>query len=368
MKELSAAIDISRPTLARYFADPTSVRPSTARKIASALEEVDYVYNFLATRQNRKSTGLIGVVIPHFEDLFFACLLDVVEVAASEVGYTIITQSSHGDPQIEAQAIAKLRSMNVDGAIVAPLGLETGAEALLAASRDFPLVFANSHPSDRLPNADFVGTDNEQSVGLLVDYLCRTGEAPVFLGLPRVNSNALEREAAYRGRMRQLGFDPHVIEAGRTCVSGRFEQYGFEVMDAHFSRRRYVGSTILCANDRLAIGVIRAANRHGLFWQGNPRGAPFRVAGHDDHPMSAYVFPGLTTVAQDVDEIGKQAMTLLIDRISGRREALPVTILKEAVLKVREFDLERGRPGAETGLGLIPRVPQRKPLDFTRIT
>lgn len=64
MKELSKAIGISRPTLARYFEDETSVMPSTATKIRTGLENVDYVYNFLATRQNRKSTGLIGVVIP----------------------------------------------------------------------------------------------------------------------------------------------------------------------------------------------------------------------------------------------------------------------------------------------------------------
>ena len=332
MKQLSVAIDISRPTLARYFEDPTSVRPSTAKKIESALEEVDYVYNFLATRQNRKSTGLIGVVIPHFKDLFFAGLLDAVEIAAREVGYTILAQSSHGDPRIEAQAIGKLRSMNVDGAIIAPLGIDGASETFAAASRDFPLIFADSHPATGIPNADFVGTDNMQSIGMVVDYLCRTGDAPVFLGMPRVNSNAQERERAYRARMQNLGFEPCVVETGRTGDSWRFEEYGFAVMDEHFSRRRHIGSTILCANDRLAIGVVRAAHRHGLF----SRGGTFRIAGHDDHPMSRYAFPSLTTAAQDIDGIGGQAMTLLTERIRGRRDGPSVSIRKEAVLKVRE--------------------------------
>jgi len=97
MKELSRAIGISRPTLARYFEDKASVLPSTAKRIEKGLARVDYVYNFLATRQNRKSTGLIGVVIPHFEDLFFASLLDSIEVAAREAGFTMITQSSDGN-------------------------------------------------------------------------------------------------------------------------------------------------------------------------------------------------------------------------------------------------------------------------------
>jgi len=74
MKELSTRIGVSRPTLARYFEDSANVLPSTVTKIEEGLAEVDYVYNFLATRQNRKLTGLIGVIVPHYKDLFFASL------------------------------------------------------------------------------------------------------------------------------------------------------------------------------------------------------------------------------------------------------------------------------------------------------
>ena len=158
MKELSKAISISRPTLARYFEDETSVLPSTAKKIKQGLSEVDYVYNFLATRQNRKSTGLIGIVIPQFKDLFFASLLDSIEAAAQDAGFTIITQCSHGAAESEEAAVRKLRSMNVDGAIVVPLGSGAESAALAEASGDFPIVFADSKPGKQLPNADFVGS------------------------------------------------------------------------------------------------------------------------------------------------------------------------------------------------------------------
>ena len=126
MKELSEAIAVSRPTLTRYFEDEKSVLPSTAKKIGEGLEKVDYVYNFLATRQNRKSTGLIGVVIPHVEDLFFASLLDSIEEAERAAGFTIITQCSYGEVLSEEKALGKLRSMNVDGAIIAPPSGRTG--------------------------------------------------------------------------------------------------------------------------------------------------------------------------------------------------------------------------------------------------
>jgi len=142
MKELSEAIGISRPTLSRYFQNPKSVRASTSKRIEERLAEVDYVYNFIATRQNRKASGLIGVIIPHYSDLFFTTLLEFIEQAARETGYTIITQSSDGDAQLEAEAVSKLRSMNVDGAIIAPLGKESFDESFVAASSDFPIVCA----------------------------------------------------------------------------------------------------------------------------------------------------------------------------------------------------------------------------------
>jgi DNA-binding LacI/PurR family transcriptional regulator len=335
MKDLSAAIGISRPTLARYFEDPASVRPSTAAKIRAALSKVDYVYNFLATRQNRKSTGLIGVIIPQYKDLFFASLLDAIEDAARERGFTIITQSSQGDQLIEAQAIGKLRSMNVDGAIITPLGYASEITAFTAASQDFPLVFADSRPVADIPGADFVGTDNHQSIGAVVEYLCRTGEPPAFLGMPRLNSNAQEREAAYQSYAHKLAFDPHIIESNQVASSWRFEEYSFKVLDEHFSHGRYTDVTILCANDRLAIGAMRAANKHGLFANNSGRGGSFRLAGHDDYSMAEYINPTLTTVAQNVDLIGREAVRLLVDRIKGGRDAAPINLRLNGALKIR---------------------------------
>jgi DNA-binding LacI/PurR family transcriptional regulator len=335
MKELSKTIGISRPTLAKYFEDETSVLPSTAKKIKSALENVDYVYNFLATRQNRKSTGLIGVVIPQFKDLFLASLLDSIESAVREAGFTMITQCSHGESVSEVQALRKLRSMNVDGAIVVPIGAEESSQAVMEASGDFPIIFADSKPATCPPNVGFVGTNNANSIGAMVDYLCRTGEAPVFLAMPKFSSNAMERQDAYFQHMNDRGLNGEVVPTPDDLGSWRFERYGFEVMDAHFSQGRYRDSTVLCANDRLAIGAIRAANTHGLFARGGPTKG-LRIAGHDDHPLSRYTFPSLTTVAQEVENIGKDAVSLLVNQIRSGGDAKAQNIFRDGVLRIRE--------------------------------
>lgn len=338
MQDLSDAIGVSRPTLSRYFHDGTTVRPATREKIREGLECVDYIPNFFATRMNRKSTGLIGVIIPYFNDLFFTSLLGSIELAASEAGFTIITQSSHGDSAVETRAAEMLLSMNVDGVIVAPLGRSSAREALARLSANLPLVFVDSRLPETFPDVDFVGTDNEQSMGLIIDYLCRTGSPPVFLGMPTMNSNALEREDAYRNRLQALGHEPELILSDVSTDTWNFEAYAHDVMDAHFARGAFGNATILCANDRLAIGVIRAASRHGLFRVDEKGGSLLRVAGHDDHPLSSFMTPTLTTVAQDAGAIGSAVVSRLVESIeAGRLSGDDASEARcEAVLKIRE--------------------------------
>ncbi|MFK7765048.1 MAG: LacI family DNA-binding transcriptional regulator [Roseobacter sp.] len=336
MKELSKAIGISRPTLSRYFQDPSNVRPSTSRKIEDRLAKVDYVYNFFATRQNRKSSGLIGVIIPHYEDLYFASILTAIENAASQAGFTVITQCSNGAADGEPRAVARLRSMGADGAIVAPLGLHSSTESFRLAREDFPVVFVDSRPAEPINATDFVGTNNTQSIAKVIEYLCRTGEAPVFLGMPAVTSNAFERQAAYACTMQQLGLRSHMIEVQEPVDAWAFESFGLTTMDGHFSRQQYTTDTILCANDRIAIGAIRAANKHGLFVAKRSHQPSLRIAGHDDHPLSRFMFPAITTARQDIDGIGADAVRLLVERIREERNGAGIAQLKGVTLKIRE--------------------------------
>ena len=82
--------------------------------------------------------------------------------------------------------------------------------------------------------ADFVGTNNEQSIASIVKYLSSTGDAPIFLGMPQVNSNAVERMNAYKEKMIELGNKPQFVEADSVGQSWQFETYGHYDMDVHF--------------------------------------------------------------------------------------------------------------------------------------
>lgn len=341
MEELSTAIGISRPTLSKFFQDADSVRNSTRNRIEEALEDVDYVPNFFATRMNRRSTRLIGVVVPFLNDLFYTTLIQIIEEVASERGYTVVIQSAHGDAKAEAQAFQNMISMSADGVITAPIGQTTSLNAIKRLKENMPIVFVDSRFPDSFDDVDFVGTNNQQSIALMVNYLYQSGEAPVFFGMPRINSNSLERENAYIDSALESGFTPAFIPIDNAMPVWNFEEFAYTTMKALFSRGDYTDRTILCANDRMAIGVIKAANEYKLLPQGPlPEGigkaAKLRVAGHDDYPLASYVNPALTTVSRNTTGIGRAAVELILDQIENGRHSREVVRTFDAELRLRE--------------------------------
>jgi DNA-binding LacI/PurR family transcriptional regulator len=162
------------------------------------------------------------------------------------------------------------------------------------------------------------------------------GEPPIFLAMPRVNFNAVERENAYIEKLTSLGHEPIVIGAGLLNPDWHFEAHGEAVLNCYFSRGEYTDRSILCVNDRVAIGAIRAAMRHGLLPGRLARGG-LRIAGHDDYPLCPFTTPALTTVAQDVEAIGKASVSRLVEMIHGDAATAQAQIqLFDGVLKLRE--------------------------------
>ncbi|SFC80248.1 LacI family DNA-binding transcriptional regulator [Tropicimonas isoalkanivorans] len=314
MEEFAEAIGISRPTVSKYFNDPASVRKTTRDRIEAALEEHHYQPNIFAINQNRKATKCIGILVPYLSDPFFAEMVRLMERRCIDAGFWPVILSAHGEQHLENEALATMRSLRPTGALLAPLGRASDLKALERFARNVPTVVFDSN----VPVGEtFVGSNNFQSIPMIVDYLCRTGEPPCFMEMQPVNPNANKRRDAYIMAMEKLGYDPQVV---RVEGSGwEFEQIGLELGGEMLSSGGFPSSTILCSNDRLAIGLIAAAFERGLR-VGHGQGCALRVAGHDDHPLSRFTTPPLTTVSQDYMSIVNKSVATLFDLVeSGER-------------------------------------------------
>lgn len=311
MDEFARACGVSRPTLSKYFNDPSLVKDVTRKRIEDALRKTDYQPNHFARQLNRKRTRNVGIIVPTMSDPFFVQVVSLIERRLKTEGFLPIRASAHGSPDDEEQAVQLLRSMKVAGAVVAPLGALSRPGVFEELTKTVPVVCFDSSVGEGIP---FVGNDNAQSVSTIVQYLCRSGEAPVFFEIPYVNDNSSERRRAYEDTMLAEQQTPLIIHCDAE-PSWEYERLGYEQIERTLRQGGLPGRTILCANDRFAIGAMSALHAAG-YSIGRAEGCDIRIAGHDDHPLSRYTIPPLTTMAQDADEIAEQSVDLLLERIS----------------------------------------------------
>ncbi len=313
MEEFAELSGLSRPTVSKYFHDPQSVRPSTRERIEKALDRWDYRPNIFAINQNRKLTKNIGIVVPYLADPFFAEIARVIERRCIDAGYWPTLFSAHGEQKLENEILDSLRLLKPAGVLLAPLGRASDRAAVEAFCDDVPTVLFDSEIED--VGVAFVGSDNPQFVSLIAEYLCRTGEPPCFFEMKHpVNPNANKRRQGYINSMEALGHEPRIIQ-----VDGEgwaFEEIGRRAGIEALENRRFATNTVLCSNDRLAIGFLAACYEKGLR-VGRDANCAIRVAGMDDHPFSRFTCPPLTTIAQDYDSVSRQSVDTLFRVIDG---------------------------------------------------
>jgi DNA-binding LacI/PurR family transcriptional regulator len=336
MEQFAAVVGLSRPTVSKFFDDPKSVRTSTRARIEATLKDLNFRPNIFAVNLNRRRKKIIGLIVPDPMDHFYMALTCRIEAIANQAGYFVLQLNSNGRPELEERSIATIASMNVGGAIIAPLGIKSHAAKLKALGRKTPLVFVDAPLG---ASEAFVGTNNHQSMPLIAEYLCRSGAAPVYFDMPAVNFNAVERRKAYAATLERLGLRPTFVELGVTD-QWNFEAITYEVARATLRGPGFPSRTILCANDRVAFGVIAAINESGASVGAAP-GCDYRVAGHDNQPLSAYTSPPLTTVAQDTERMSQLAFDMLVGRMedadgAARARSNPNHVLLNGELVLRK--------------------------------
>lgn len=311
MEEFAEAVGLSRPTVSKYFQNPVSVRPKLRQKIEIGLKETGFRPNIFAVNLNRRRTKILGLIFPNSLDPFYMGLRRRIESQATALGYLPFVFSSDGRAELEAEALETLSSLNVAGVIMAPVGGDAAHRGKVKAlARNIPVVFIDA-PFDE--EEDFVGTNNGQSMALITDYLTRFEDPPCYFDMPWVNSNARDRREAYCATMRRRGLEPVIIPL-TPSQDWDFERYAFDEASRILREGGFPTRIVLCGNDRVAFGVLAALNQAGLKVGITPD-CDLRVAGHDNQPLSEYIWPPLTTVQQNTAEMGRRSLDMLLTRI-----------------------------------------------------
>lgn len=311
MEDFAQACGVSRPTLAKYFNNPQDVKPVTRRRIEAVLKQSDFEPNSFVRHLKSKIARNVGIIVPTIYDPFFAKLVSHIETALRDRDLRPIMISSRTSPEIEEEAALRMLDFRVEGVIVAPLGNQSRPGVFDRLKREIPTVSFDVPLGDDVP---FVSNDHQFGMTAMVQYLCRSGAPPVLIEGPHLTDNVLIRQEAYRASMEAEGHAPLVVDF-ESETSWDMERLGREQM-RRLLAEGLPGRTLLCSNDRLAFGVMSAACEAGLRI-GRETSDDLRIAGHDDHPLSQYVWPPLTTTAQDTEAIAFETVRQLVETLGA---------------------------------------------------
>lgn len=305
MADVARIAGVSHQTVSRVLNDHPNVRPATRERVQAAIRELGYRPNAAARTLVTRRTHTLGVI--SFNTTLYgpASMLYGIEQAAKQYDYFVtVAALSALDRRSLLDAVERLRDQAVEGMIViAPQ--TTAVSALSNVPADIPLVAVGCGTHASHASLASVAVDNGAGAERATSYLLDLGHRTVHhLAGPRSWLDAQEREAGWRRALEARGAPvPEPWSAGDWSSRTGFEHGRQVAEDPEIS-------AVFCANDHMALGLLRALQQGG-------RRIPEDVSlvGFDDIPEAEYFGPPLTTVRQDFDELGRRALRVLVELI-----------------------------------------------------
>lgn len=303
---------VSKATVSRFLNHrETLLTPDIATRVEVAIAALAYSPSPMAQALKRGRSRLIGLVVADVTNPFSVAVLRGAEKACQEAGYLLMLFNLGNDSRCEAKAIEALTAYQVEGLILNTLGQDAGAAAE-AARHGKPVVLVDRRHHDM--QADFVSLDNAGAVLLGARHLVQAGYRELlFISEPIKNvSSRMEREAAFRSFIGDAATGTTGLH-GNTFESAEGDTEGLD--QALRSLRQQANGcfpAVISSNAVVTLRVVAAMARLG--WR---FGTDLGLVGFDDTEWSPYIGPGVTTIAQPTDELGRLAAGCLIERLKG---------------------------------------------------
>ncbi|TCN27468.1 LacI family DNA-binding transcriptional regulator [Mesobacillus foraminis] len=325
--DIAKESNVSPATVSRVLTGNAKVRPKTMQRIIDVIEKHNFRPNSLARSLLHKSSKTIGFILPDINHPFFSTLVQKGEAYALELGYTTFLCNTMNNSENESKYLQSLVEKQVDGIIYLGGRInatdtdEQYAEEIKKVMERVPVVFVNGQMTG--VDAHIVRTNEEIGIEKLVELLVNLNHKKIgFLGgVEGISSTDLKKNT-FLNVMKNKGL---VVNSDWMIGDGFNIESGEEVA----SKLLYLKerpTAVICANDLVAIGVIRVLTKFGLKVPDD-----ISVVGFDDIYLAQYFPPGITTVNQNYDQLGQTAINVLVDLINGK-EAEKETVVPTSLI------------------------------------
>ncbi|WP_432561230.1 LacI family DNA-binding transcriptional regulator [Kineococcus sp. SYSU DK003] len=314
---------VSISTVSRVVNAEKYVDPATREKVEASVAALGFLRNESArTLRPGQRTATIALVVEDLTNPFSAELAHGVELVAAAAGYVVLLLSTGRDEQgdrdqtREKEIVSELLSRRVDGVLMVP-GVDDADGRYAALAERTPIVFV-----DRLPRGvrgDVVLLDNAGGSRRLTRWLLDRGHRRIgYVGGDRGSGTGARRFSGFRAALKAAGVPEH-----RELL--RFGQHTSE--EARTATEELLAldeppTALFCDNNRMTVGALLAVHRAR---------ADVVLAGFDTVELAEVLVDRVALVTYDPVDVGRQAATLLFERLAGstvapRRTTVPVEL------------------------------------------
>ena len=328
--DVARTAGVSKATVSRFLNHrDTRLTPEIAARVQKAVDALAYLPSPMAQALKRGRSRLLGLVVADIANPFSVAVLRGAEQAAQQAGYLLMLFNLGNASEREREGIEALASYQVEGFILNTMGADASAASEVARHGKPAVLVDRKHPGMA---ADFVSLDNADAARQAVGHLLAQGWRELLYVTEPVAgvSSRVERSGAFKaavaatpaagGQVLELSPDDAALDLALRDLKRR-------------AGRRPLA--VVASNAPVTLRVAAAAARLG--WQ---FGHDLGFVGFDETEWAPLLGPGLTTIEQPTDDIGRVATSCLIERLQGR-DFPPRQILLAGRLVTRASSLRR---------------------------
>ncbi|MEK4971799.1 LacI family DNA-binding transcriptional regulator [Niallia sp. FSL R7-0648] len=327
IKDIANAAKVSTATVSRVLNGAGGYNEETKKKILQIAEELGYRRNEMARSLVKKSSNLIGIIMPSVSTIFYADIVNGIEKVAQKQGFSVILSHAGVKGNRLIHCLKMLEERKVDGLVIVSIPLmEDQIQAIESLSIPYVLLSTDT-PNKQIP---FIKVDDYEAAYAATKYLINHGHRKIGLagvdysdrvaGTPRIEG--------YKKALKDhgLSFSANDIKAGDySFTAGKEALYAF--------RTEKNGITaVFCVSDEVALGIISAAYELGIKIPED-----LSVIGYDNTRVAEMAVPPLTAIEQPFRLMGEKGCFKIIEAIQQKAavktEMLPFNIVERASVK-----------------------------------
>jgi LacI family transcriptional regulator len=313
IKEVAKIAGVSIQTVSRVINEHPDVAPETRLRVLTVIQELDYHPSALARSLIHQRTFTLGVLTAGLKFIGPSFTLNGITMAAESLKYAVLLEELPGFHDSHfAQRLELLLSRHVDGIIwaIPEIGINRDWLEKDTVSLPVPIVFLTMQPRSDVTCVSF---DNFHGGEMATQHLFDAGYQRIgHIAGPLDWWEARQRKAGWERTLEEHGDaveDSLWVEGNWSPASG--EQAFIQLL----SQNKELDA-VFVANDQMAYSVYHVAATKGIRIPED-----LGVVGFDGLAETAYLWPPLTTVYQDLNQLGRTAVDYVVSAIESQRSS-----------------------------------------------